>query len=201
MLLAVRCLVLTGGPAGSAPGRAPGRAATAGRGAGRRGGERHDDVAGLREQGTRPGLDRRDRTCLEVFTLTFGDTDLGQQRIQAGHQVFMQAPGEAQALRGQRRTGLQGTLDVELPPLLGQRLEQPLAAADQPAAQRGRADEEDGEEGDRAGNRVARRLEQIVDHHHDQWLGKSEEKIAPGTERAERIAQHQDGEDRHHLAR
>ena len=113
----------------------------------------------------------------------------------------MQASGQAQPLRGQRRTGLHGTLDVELPSLLSQRLEQPLASADQPAAQRGRADQEDREEGERAGNRVACRLEQIVDYHRDQWLGKSEEKIAPGTERAKRIAQHQDGEDRHHLVR
>ena len=97
----------------------------------------------------------------------------------------MQALGYLQALRGQRRTGLQSPLDVELPPLLGQRLEQPLASADQPPAQRGRADDEDGEEGERAGNRVPRRLEQIVDHHRDQRLRKPKEKIAPGTEHPE----------------
>jgi hypothetical protein len=66
----------------------------------------------------------------------------------------------------------------------GEDLELPLASADQPAAQGGRADEEDSEEGDRAGNRLTTgRLEPIEERHHGQRLGKPEQQIAPGSER------------------
>jgi hypothetical protein len=74
---------------------------------------------------------------------------------------------------------LHGPLDLELPPLPSEDFELPLASADQPTPQGGRADEEDSEEGDRAQNRLTCRPEPVNDHHYDQRLGKSEQQITP----------------------